>query len=215
MGYTQDEIKLIEKYIEPGMSVLDTGSQNDYTTRSIIPPFISSWYGMKGVSDYVCIDLAGDNNALRLDLAYPISIGAKFDLVTDIGFGEHVVQADEYETVSFHEGHINSVYPKGEKKIIEGFYNFWLNKHNLLKVGGIMVNVNPKTKNWPQHGYTYLTQEFYTGLVKHAGYSILELGENAASGNFVDGYNIFSVLRKESDKFPSFEEFSKLDIYKY
>lgn len=214
MGYTEQEIKLVGKYVLPGMSVLECGSQNDYTTGNPKPPFISEWFKTKDISEYTSIDLAGDNLALTLDLSHPsVVVFRQVDLLTDIGFGEHIVQAEEYEMVSFHDGHINSVYPKGEKKIIEGFYNFWLNKHNLLKIGGVMVNVNPKTRNWPDHGYTYLTEEFYRGLIGYAGYSILEIGENAASGNYIDGYNIFCVLRKESDNFPTFEQFKTLDIH--
>lgn len=213
MGYTNFEINLIEKYLPEIKSVLDIGSQNNYTTQEKNPPFISEWYKSKGI-DYTSIDLAGDNGSLKLNLAYPIELDKKFDLIVDAGSGEHIVQAEDYPITSFHEGHIHSVYPKNPTGFDEGFYNFWLNKHSLLKMGGISVSVNPLTMMWPNHGYTYLGECFYKEFVKEAGYYLLETGINCATGNCVTGQNIYGVLGKMTDKFPNFETFKKLPIFR-
>src|SRR5579863_759685 len=108
MGYTSFTKQLVQKVLvrDDIQSVIDLGSQNDYEIGGDRPPFISDWYATKRIN-YTCIDLAGDNAALKLDLAYPFEIHKPYDLVVDAGTSEHVVQSDGYEKVSFHEGHIN------------------------------------------------------------------------------------------------------------
>lgn len=231
MGVNNFEIQLLERVIEKYKpeSVIELGSQTNYTTpETAKPPFMSEWFLGRNIK-YCCIDLAGDNNAIVADLSNSISLyedvvdigniiltrQRTFPLLTDFGSSEHVVQMNEYETVSFHEGHINSIYPKGEiKSIEEGYYNCWVNKHSLLKLGGIMVNVNPLTGHWPLHGYSYLGANFYDEIVKISGYEIIEQGINCATGNCETGQNLYSILRKVSDVFPDFNSFSKLPIYK-
>lgn len=217
MGITSQDIKLIELAISKGSSlwsVLELGSQNLYTGNEKYPPFASTWYKAQGL-DYDCIDLAGDNGAIVEDLAHPIkSITRKYGLVTDFGTSEHVVQMEKHSKVAFHEGHINSIYPDGVKDIDMGFYNCWLNKHRLLHVGGLMINVNPKTGHWPGHGYSYYTRQFYTQLVEIAEYRIVHLDEQAAMGNWTDGVNVCCILEKTGDRFPSFNEFMQLDFRK-
>jgi hypothetical protein len=218
MGVTQYEIKLLENIIQEykPQNVIEMGSQTNYTTKETDkPPFMSEWFNEMGIF-YKCIDMAGDNGAYLYDLSQPISVGRQYDLVTDFGTSEHCVQMNEYETVSFHDGHINSIYPKGEiKSIEEGYYNCWINKHNLLKVGGVMINVNPLTGHWYEHGYSYLGEAFYNELVKLSGYELLKTEVICASGNCESGKNVVGVLRKVSEQFPDFKEFYKnLPIYK-
>lgn len=221
MGITAYDVDLIERTLKEKpliKSVIELGSQNLYTTGEANPPFASEWYKQKGLK-YACIDLGGDNGAWEWDLSSDlknagISEEIKSDLVTDFGTSEHVVQMENFTSVPFHEGYINSIYPDGVKDIELGFYNCWLNKHNLLSIGGAMINVNPKTGHWPGHGYSYYTQEFYKDLCKIAGYKILLLEEHAAMGNATDGINVVCILEKISNKFPTFEEFKKLDFRK-
>lgn len=213
MGITAFDIKLLEKYIDiyKPDNVIELGSQNLYITSENPPPFSTEWYNEKGLF-YKCIDLAGDNNAEKKDLSLPISVARQYSLVTDFGFSEHVVQMEDYVPVTY-DGGITSIYPKGEINIIEGYYNCWLNKHNLCKIGGLIISENPKTGNWPGHGYTYIDVEFYKELSLLTDYEDLELGIHAAMGNFKDGYNVYCVMKKNSDKFPSLEEFKTLPIF--
>ena len=219
MGLTTHSLKLIQKAIEANpniKSVCELGAQNLYIGgNEKKPPFANLYYEGKGIK-YSCIDLSKDNGAMPLDLSEEQVFVTKYDLVTDFGTSEHVVQMHEYTTTSFHDGHISSIYPKGEPKDIDlGFYNCWKNKHNMLSVGGIMVNENPKSGNWPAHGYSYVTKEFFTEIAKTNGYKIIELSEDAAMGNTKDGWNICCVLQKEKDKkFMSYEVFKRLDYHK-
>lgn len=218
MGITKFDVELIDKSLAicPGIkTVCELGSQNLYLDNDPNPPFASNLYKSKGL-EYSCIDLAGDNGASQLDLSRDQKFRKSFDLITDFGTSEHVVQMSQYQKVAFHGGHINSIYPdkNGIENIELGFYNCWLNKHKLLNIGGLMINMNPKTGHWPEHGYSYYTKDFYIGLCKIAGYTILEIGEHAAMGNTVNGVNIYSILKKESDLFPDFDQFKTLDIKK-
>lgn len=223
MGITAYDIKLIERAIEakPDIrSVIELGSQNLYLNSESKPPFASEWYENHGIK-YHCIDMAGDNGAIKKDLSKILGLlnqpgsPVKTDLVTDFGTSEHVVRVPEYQSVPFHEGHINSVYPTRhpeESEIATGFYNCWINKHDLLSPGGLMINVNPRTGNWPGHGYTYLTLEFYSKLATLMGYEILLLELHAAMGNIIDGWNVVCILKKVNDgPFISFEEFQQCE----
>ncbi|MEO6305969.1 MAG: hypothetical protein ABIP51_22675 [Bacteroidia bacterium] len=214
MGYTQHEVDLIKKYLPEVKSVLDFGSQNLYICGESNPPFVSTWYDIKGITDYTCIDLAGDNNALKLNWSYPIEGERQYDLIVDSGSGEHSAQSEEYTSLAFHEGYINSVYPKGELNIAQGFYECWKNKHNFCKLGGLIISINPLTGNWPNHCYNWLGFDFYTMFSEITDYKILEQGIQAAMGNTVDGYNLWSVLRKTTNYFPDFDLFSTLPIFK-
>jgi hypothetical protein len=220
MGYTTFTKQLVQKVLDNNKveSVVDIGSCNDYDIGGIKPPWISDWYEGKGIS-YTSIDLAGDNDALPLDLSRPLDFGMfslqfPFDLVVDGGTGEHIVQMEEYETVPFHEGHIHSVYPTKIKSIEEGYYNGWLNKFNLCKIGGHIICENPKRNNWPDHAYTYVDFNTYWQLSRVSGLYIVEIGEHPASGNSETGMNIWCIMKKVENIFPTFEDFkSKVQTY--
>lgn len=212
MGCTIFEVEKLKWVIETYKpeNVIELGSQTNYTTSEQgKPPFMSEWFKDK-VIDYCCIDLAGDNNAITLDLSIEHNQSEGWDLVTDFGTSEHIVVMGEYISVPFHEGYINSVYPKGEpteEQIKLGYYNCWLNKFHLCKIGGIIFSANPLTENWPGHGYSYICKDFYNELVKISGLEIIEQGIHAASGNNADGHNLWSILIKNYDLFPTFDEF--------
>lgn len=223
MGICASDIKLIEKALEikPDIKgVIELGSQNLYINNDKRPPFASEWYESRGIH-YHCIDMAGDNGAIIKDLSRILKLvnqpgsPVKVDLLTDFGTSEHVVAGVEMKNHFFENVNINSVYPirvPTSREIAEGFYNCWVNKHDLVSVGGIMINVNPKTGNWPGHGYTYLTKSFYTKLAELMGYEIIHLEDHAAMGNTESGWNVCCVLRKSIDnEFISFEEFQQCE----
>lgn len=211
MGYISFSKELVERYLTNVKSVIDFGSQNDFSKAETIPPFISEWYEMKGIK-YTSVDLAGDNNSLQINWCIPITDLGEFDLVVDAGSSEHSAIADEYTNVKYNDN-LNSIYPKGESNSELGYYNCWLNKFNLCKVGGLIISENPKTKSWIGHGFSYLTEKFYRDLFCVADIEILELGEHAACHNYVDGWNIFSVIKKTGNKFPSFDVFKTLEKF--
>lgn len=216
MGYTAFEKEVVSRNLNkfgPSFRVIDYGAQCDYTIKADPPAFISEWYRSIG-GIYSCIDLAGDNNSLRHDLSHPLPYIGKYNLVGDAGTSEHIAQMKSFESVSFHEGAINSIYPKEIENVELGFYNGWKNKHDILLEGGLMINFNPLTGNWPGHCYSYLPKDFYDNLIKISDYEVLETGTHAACGNTTDGWNLWAVLKKIGPKFPSFEEFQTLNIQK-
>lgn len=211
-GFTKEKIEHVIHGYSP-KNVLDFGSQNDYERPSEKPPYVSDWYATKGIK-YSSIDLAGDNGALKLDVSYPVNFSEKFDLVVDAGFSEHVVQMEAYETTSFHDGHINSIYPTKVTSIERGYYNCWLNKFNSTRDGGIIFSENPKQANWPLHAYTWVDFNTYWQLSRVSGLYIVEIGEHPASGNTTDGYNIWCIMKKVDNLFPTFEQFKeKVQVY--
>lgn len=214
MGYTSFTKELVEKVIKTynPKSVMDLGAQNDFSGPGLPAPYISEWYEWKDIR-YMCIDLNGENKAYALDLSEPLpedfieyrvekgELGATepfvfsrmVDMVCDMGTSEHV--------------------GKDGKFAWEAIYNCWLNKWNLLKVGGVMVNENPKSKNWIGHGFNYLEIDFYSKLATICDIEIIEIGEHAACHNYTDGWNIFCVLVKKGEKFCSLNEFEELPIF--
>lgn len=213
MGYTLFTKKLVQSVLDNNSIryIIDLGSCNDYDIGGEKPPFISDWYKGKGI-EYSSIDLGGDNGALKYDLSKPMDLIELADLVVDAGTSEHVVQMEGYESTSFHEGHINSIYPTYVKDSILGYYNCWLNKFNFCKVGGFIVSENPKSGHWEGHGYTYLVPSFYEKLVNISDLEIIDFGEHGAMGNWETGVNIYSVLKKTGEAFPSFETFKTLPL---
>jgi hypothetical protein len=116
---------------------------------------------------HVSIDLNGKDGALALDLTKDISLPPA-EVVTDWGTAEHV----------------------------EDLYMCYKNFHSLTRVNGLMFHENPRHENFPGHGYHFFTQEFFRALADVCGYQLLQVGENAAYGNTIDGWNVHAVLRK-------------------
>lgn len=192
MGITQYSIEKLSQ-LKGLKTVTELGSQNLFCDWKM-GAYASEWYLANGFEKYTCIDLNGENNAQKLDLSQPLPIGEQVDLVTDFGTSEHV-----------HSG--NHVMDW------KAIYNCWKTKHSLVKVGGYMVNENPKTGNWVGHGYNYYTTSFYLDLAPQIGYEIVLLEEHPAMGNTTDGWNVVCILKKVKDApFIKLSEFKKLDL---
>jgi len=204
MGVTAADIQILERLIKlyQPRRVLDLGAQNNFTNGEPMhkAPYMSEWWKAKNIH-YNSIDKNGLNGSMVDDLSEAIPLYNQqmeklyqYDFVMDFGTSEHIEKDGSFSW--------------------EAIYNCWLNKHNLLRTGGIMVNENPKTGNWPGHGFNYYTSNFYMQLCTVAGYVIVDGREIPAMSNTLDGWNVFCVLRKFSDKFPSLEEFQTLDLRK-
>ena len=180
MGVTTHSNNLVQKYKGNAKTMLEFGSQNTYFDSE--PMGVAKDYYTKQGFDHYSLDANGEYGSEVVDLSTDLGLLAQADIVTDFGTSEHVLN----------------------------YYNCWLNKHNGCKIGGLIISENPKVGNWPNHGLHYLTKEFYTELSKVAGYEIIELGEHPAMGNITDGWNVYCVLRKVSDKFPAAETFYRL-----
>ena len=182
MGYTSFIIGNIEKHLDNVKCVLDYGAQNDYSKPET--PYISEYYLKKGI-EYTCIDLNGENGAIVQDLTEEFDLGRKFDLVVDAGTIEHT----------------------------SDLYMSFLNLFRHCKTGGLIYRENPKTGSWPGHGVNYMTEDFYIGLEKIADIEIFMLGSHPAMGNYTnDGWDVYCLIIKRGDGFPTREAFEKLDL---
>lgn len=183
MGYTGKSIEIITEILRtyPIKSVCDLGAQNNYQFHSVRPcPYMKDWYQARRI-EYTSIDFNGENGSLPYDLSKPLPMDNTYDLVCDFGTGEHVQ---------------------------DDFYQCLKNIDKLCKVGGIIVRENPKTGNWPGHGFNYVDMDFYLDLCKDTGYRLLKLEQHPAVGNITDGWNIIAVMQKLregfTDKLPTF-----------
>lgn len=196
MGITAHDVELLDKVIEQfkPANVIELGAQNLYNQPKLPAPYADEYYEQKGIR-YHCIDLNGENNASPIDLSKPYYSGANdgvFDLVTDFGTSEHVGNNGAHD--------------------IEAYYNCWKTKYDLLKVGGVMINENPKAGNWPGHGFNYVDIDFYLRLGGFLGYDIIKLEEHAAMGNTTDGWNVVCVFVKHRPDFITLEQFKTLGV---
>lgn len=179
MGYTGKSIDIINPLIKDVKSVCDLGAQNNYAQNRLPAPYMSEWWKNNGINDYMSIDLNGENDSKQWDLSEPLKTNKKFDLVTDFGTSEHV----------------------------KDLYQCMANVNKLTKVGGIMVHENPKTGNWPQHGFHYRTMDWYKQFAELNGYHIMKLEEHPAMWNVTDGWNVIAVMIKMKEGFIEREQF--------
>lgn len=187
MGVTSFDIPLIEKYLpEQRGLVIELGAQNNYT-NPLPAPYMREWYKARDLQ-YVSIDITGENGSYPFDLSKPLpteKLGLA-DLVTDFGTSEHVGTT------------------------LEDYYQCWLNKWNLCRVGGYIISENPMTGNWPGHGKNYLGQEFYAHLI---AVKVIDSGINPAMHNTKDGWNVWGVIQKTDNLFLCFQQFKDLPIF--
>jgi hypothetical protein len=202
MGITDFSLTLLERVIKEyhPKTVLELGDQILYTADNRYGKYADIFYKERGI-DYDCIDLNGNNGAEEADMSYPYmlengsgKIGECYDLITDFGFSEHIGRDGAFSW--------------------EGIYNCWLNKFNLCKTGGVIVTETPKTKNWIGHGFNYVDFDFYWSLSRKSGLYIGQncIGEHPAMGNTTDGWNIWCIMKKVENEFPSLENFKTLPL---
>jgi SAM-dependent methyltransferase len=114
------------------------------------PPLTEDFYRALGFRDYLAIDVNTKYGSvvmdLNRDLAGELDFRQTFDLVTNLGTGEHVFD---------------------QRRVLE-------NVHNLTAPGGVMVHVMPFV-NWLNHGFYNFHPVLYTDLASANGYRIHEL----------------------------------------
>jgi hypothetical protein len=189
MGVTAFDIELLEKHIDGVSWVVELGDQINYS-RPKPWEYMSEWYKRRSIS-YVCIDLNGKNGALQLDFTKPFYLG-QFDLVTNFGSSEHCCNVGEFDMQRMYQCH---------KNIFE-----------LCKTGGTIICANPKTRNWPGHCGVYYTKTFWEQMSHYSDIDIKMLDEHPALGNFHDGWNVYCIMKKTGERFPSMEEFKTFDL---
>lgn len=182
MGITSLSLSRINRHLKPNNSLLLFGCQNIYSAENY-GEIAQDYFRSWGLI-VKSIDVYNCNGADVMDLREQLNFTPEYDLVLDHGTFEHV------------DGSLHMPF---------------LNAHMACKVGGVMIHENPKTDNWYFHGQHYFTQEFYTDLSALCGYKVLELTEEPAMGNEIDGWNVCAVLQKmDSEQFISEELFDKV-----
>jgi len=180
MGITQASIDRLNKHkLIKKCDMLELGAQNTYDKRNY-GKIAKDFFKSYGIN-HTSWDITPHQGAIAMDLRQPIEVKKEYDIVTDYGTTEHV---------------------SGD------YYMAHLNIHNHTKKGGIIIHENPKTGHWIGHGCNYVNKAFYTALAALCNYEIIELTEEYAMGNTVDGCNICVVMRKLSDN-----EFIDLDTF--
>lgn len=157
---------IILKHTPKGGSMLELGDQV-MNLQFVQGVSAKDYFTGLGYS-HTSIDLNGKNGALVMDLSKPIKKLGEFDIITDIGCSEHV----------------------------DNLFECLVNVFNNLKVGGVEYHKNPKTGNFPFHGYHYFTVEFWRKYAIECGLDVIDLYEYPIYHNTVDGYEINAVLRK-------------------
>lgn len=182
MGYIETTIEAAQMLLSKNMirNVCDLGDQFNFTVPYLPAPYMSKWYNGK-VDEYMSIDLNGLNDSKQWDMNEPIKTNKKFDLVTNAGFMEHV------------------------KDLYQGLANM----DKLCKVGGYLLNENPRTGNWPGHGYHYFDEKFFLDLAIQAGYEIIEIKNTVSAHNHETGNNVFALFRKTKEQFIDRDNFPK------
>ena len=195
MGITTVGMNQLEQMLQQnglkfdGLKMAELGNQFLYLDPPSQYPHLyvaKGYFESKGVK-HTSFDINGKDGVIPCDLSNPLedqlsdkSILGSFDVVTDFGTGEHVPD----------------------------FYGCMRNIYNLCKPGGLVLRINPLTNNWPGHGYHYMTIDITNQLAKVCGYAVQYLVTQPTLGNSVDGWQVFTNLKKLSDKpFPSLADF--------
>jgi hypothetical protein len=154
LDFVNDSINL-EYYSTQGLSMFELGNQrfafpSDYSTGK-------QYFTERGM-DHTSVDINGEDGALPLDLRCPelfTEFRCKYDIVTNLGVTEHV-------------------------EPIEKQYECFSIIHDVVKPGGIMIHMVPDVEEldvsgaWHRHCNVYYRKEFFTRLVEHCDYTMLE-----------------------------------------
>jgi len=133
--------------------------------------------------EHVSFDLNGKDGAIVFDLRTPLpeQFRGKFNIVTDVGTGEH----------------------------INNQYMCFKNKHDLLKKGGISVNVLPLEGHWPGHCVYRYNESFFKEIANLCNYKILELKIQKVG---TDKMVMCSLIKKDDKEFATVDDFNGLSI---
>lgn len=185
MGITQLSLNRINKYIHPDDNILILGCQNLYNIENY-GQTADEYYSMQGYPVRV-LDICGCQGSEIADLREDLEFDPDYSMIFQHGTIEHC--------------DCNSL------------YQVFKNIHESCQINGTMIHENPKTGNWPGHGYHYFTDKFYEELSEACEYDLAECVDEPAMGNEVDGWNVCAVLvKRNNEPFISKTAFNK--IYK-
>lgn len=154
-----------------GNSMFECGAKVNSNVPGHKGEFITykSWFEAMGFR-HVSVDFDPRWSDYQDDLSKPLwDKFGQFDMVCDIGTGEHV----------------------------EGQRGFWENIHNLTKVGGVYVGQHPapNSESWWWHGKHYPTEQFYESFAELNGWEIERMGR----GLPVPNENLYVRMKRVED----------------
>lgn len=123
------ESEILAPLVKAGMDVIELGNKKN--KRGVY----RDWYEGRG-ANYRSLDINGEDGAEAVDFRKEFFAG-NADLVTNIGFTEHVGPEWECQPVC------------------------WSNVVRLVRPGGVLVNITPQPGHWEFHGMWQPTPEFY------------------------------------------------------
>ena len=148
---------------------------------------------------YTSIDRNGLDGALAIDVRQDltVSIQKKFDIITNVGFSEHINEFDVEDSAIFNQ------------------YLFFKSIHDLGKVGALYFHDLPKLGSWFQHGMCNYETSFFRALAESNGYELILLMDSYHLARIIFGemkqLSVTSIYRKVAERpFISFETFKGL-----
>lgn len=184
MGITAQDFTTLQEAIEaaPGKRMCELGAQYlqvDGVFRGVAKKYLEK----QGV-DHTSFDINGLHGSLVIDLCRPVTDFGVFDIVTNFGTSEHVV--DQYACFS--------------------------NIHDLCKPGGVMLHSVPPPGHWPGHGRFYYPLEFFDGLAQANGYEVLHREITSGLGGGIDPLAVVTLKKTDGAPFMDREAFAALPI---
>ena len=167
-------------------SICELGDQQFLSCHPFIEgSHVRFFYEKRGI-EYTSVDINGKGGSIYLDLDKPKFLDKQFDVVTNIGTLEHI-------------------------------YNFYMglkHMHMLCNDRGFMVHISPVMNNWDEHGYNYVSTQFFKDLANKCKYALIDNRESPTLIGGQDSNQAYCILRKTSDSnFLSKEEFLTLKGY--
>lgn len=182
MGITQLSLTRIERRIHPDDNILILGCQNIYSAENY-GQIADDFYSMQGYTVRT-IDITGCQGSEIMDLREDQSFAGEYTLILQHGTIEHC------------DGSL---------------YQVLKNIHEACQVKGKMIHENPMTGNWPGHGYHFFTETFWEELADKCDYLMFEIGQEPAMGNTADGWNVYTVMQRLTDReFIDEDEFNQI-----
>ena len=145
---------------------------------------------------HLSIDINGQNGAISLDARQDLTtfIRGKFNLITNLGFSEHVGEQDL------------------EENLWKNQYTMWKNLHDFGLNGTVYYNLLPRIGHWDKHGVCGYDKEFFLSLIEKNMYNTIIAPTYIDKRHYADPKNnILIAYEKTNNKeFMTLEQFLEL-----
>jgi len=146
--------------------------------------------------------------------------------VIDLGIGqdkitEGVLQYDLTKPLPTDIGLFDFIVDFGTAEHIENQYQLFKNIHNICKVDGVIMMVNPSERysigsKKKHHGLYHYTSRFYLGLAFFCKYEVVDMREMAQKYNvklpYRKNFTYVTMIKKENNNFVKENDFKKIAV---